>query len=228
MPHIIISGKVVPLKRIIAAILVLSTAIILTGAAEKSGTFVIFIDCEMARLYLLRDGKLYKEYKCAVGKYKTPSPIGVWKIIQKDTWGEGFGGRWMGIDCPWGKFGIHGTKFPDSIGYSASKGCIRMYNNDAAELYSLVPHGTKVIIEDGVFREFGKGFRYLKPGSYGSDVLAIQKRLADLGFFTGYANGKYESSLERAVYKFQRKNNLYVTNVISPELQQKMGFILME
>ena len=220
--------KVITLKRIIAVIMILMLTFLLTGAAKKDGTYVIFIDCEHAKLYLLCDGKLYKQYRCAVGKSNTPSPIGTWKITQKDTWGEGFGGRWMGINCPWGKFGIHGTVFPNSIGWNSSKGCIRMHNNDVKDLYSIVPHGTKVIIEDGAYREFGKGFRNLKPGSYGADVLLIQKRLAELGFYGGYANGRYESSLESAVNKFQRKNNLYVTNTITPQLQMKMGFILME
>ncbi|MBC7959481.1 MAG: L,D-transpeptidase [Vallitaleaceae bacterium] len=35
---------------------------------------------------------------------------------------------------PWGKYAIHGTDEPWSIGSSLSKGCIRMYSEDAAEL----------------------------------------------------------------------------------------------
>ena len=59
-----------------------------------------------------------------------------------------------------------------------------MENNDVKELYKLVPVGTKVVIIDGVYGPFGKGFRNLKSGMYGSDVLEIQKRLKELGFFT--------------------------------------------
>ena len=41
---------------------------------------------------------------------------------------------------------IHGTNDPSSIGKAMSSGCIRMLNQDVAELFSLVPVGTKVIV----------------------------------------------------------------------------------
>ena len=96
----------------------------------------------------------------------------------------------MGLNVPWGKFGIHGTLDPYSVGWASSHGCIRMNNSDVAELYSMVPIGTKVVIVNGVYREFGTGFRDLKSGMYGSDVMEIQKKLKELGFFTGNPNRK--------------------------------------
>jgi len=36
-------------------------------------------------------------------------------------------------------FGIHGTSAPQSIGKSASHGCIRLRNRDVEELFELVP-----------------------------------------------------------------------------------------
>ena len=62
-------------------------------------------------------------------------------------------------------------------------GCIRMNNNDVSEIYKTVSVGTKVVIVDGVYGSFGKGFRNLKSGMYGSDIMEIQKRLKELGFF---------------------------------------------
>ncbi|MFT3987390.1 MAG: L,D-transpeptidase [Aestuariivirga sp.] len=41
---------------------------------------------------------------------------------------------------------IHGTNAPDSIGKSMSSGCIRMLNQDIAELYLQVPKGTQVVV----------------------------------------------------------------------------------
>jgi len=41
---------------------------------------------------------------------------------------------------------IHGTDAPWTIGSAVSKGCIRMYNEDAAHLYSRVNVGTKVTV----------------------------------------------------------------------------------
>lgn len=41
---------------------------------------------------------------------------------------------------------IHGTDAPWTIGQAVSKGCIRMFNQDVAELYPRVAIGTKVVV----------------------------------------------------------------------------------
>jgi hypothetical protein len=41
---------------------------------------------------------------------------------------------------------IHGTNVEDSIGDPVSHGCVRMYNDDVARLYAMVPVGTPVFI----------------------------------------------------------------------------------
>lgn len=43
-------------------------------------------------------------------------------------------------------FRIHGTLEPFSIGKSVSSGCIRMINQDAIDLFSRVPVGSKVVV----------------------------------------------------------------------------------
>jgi lipoprotein-anchoring transpeptidase ErfK/SrfK len=43
-------------------------------------------------------------------------------------------------------FRVHGTNEPQSIGTAASSGCIRMLNEEVAELYDSVPIGSKVIV----------------------------------------------------------------------------------
>ena len=134
----------------------------------------------------------------------------------------------MGLNVPWGKFGIHGTLDPYSVGWASSHGCIRMNNSEVAELYSIVPYGTTVTIVNGDYREFGTGFRNLKSGMYGSDVMRIQKKLKELGFFFGTANGKFGIETENAIRKYCKANNLYVRKTIDVELQKHMGFYLME
>ncbi len=47
---------------------------------------------------------------------------------------------------------IHGTDAPWTIGTAASKGCIRMYNEDVLHLYPRVPVGTKVTV---TWKKFG-------------------------------------------------------------------------
>lgn len=192
--------------------------------ASNKNTYSILVDVEASRLYLFKNDILEKEYKCAGGKTSTPSPIGTWRVNSKGKWGEGFGGSWMGIDCPWGQFGIHGTTEIYSVGWSSSHGCIRMNNDEVAKLYKIIPIGTKVTIVDGVYGPFGKGFRHLKSGMYGSDVMEIQKKLKELGFFNGTPNGKFGSETEEAVKKYCKANNLSVRKTIDIELQKHMRF----
>jgi lipoprotein-anchoring transpeptidase ErfK/SrfK len=45
-----------------------------------------------------------------------------------------------------GKYAIHGTNRPSSIGTFASYGCIRMHNRDVLDLYSRVSVGTRVTV----------------------------------------------------------------------------------
>jgi lipoprotein-anchoring transpeptidase ErfK/SrfK len=45
-----------------------------------------------------------------------------------------------------GKYAIHGTNRPESIGTFASYGCIRMLNDDVSDLFERVPVGAQVIV----------------------------------------------------------------------------------
>ncbi|MDD6850571.1 MAG: L,D-transpeptidase [Veillonellaceae bacterium] len=44
----------------------------------------------------------------------------------------------MSLNTGWDGIGIHGTHDPNSIGTNASEGCIRMYNQDVAELKEII------------------------------------------------------------------------------------------
>lgn len=75
-----------------------------TAEVAKEAEYCIFIEIEDKILYLLQDGKCIREYPVATGMPYLPSPIGFWKIVEKGDWGEGFGGRWLGLNVPWGTF----------------------------------------------------------------------------------------------------------------------------
>ncbi len=195
-----------------------------SAVKDAKKVYSIFIEIEDKTLYLLENGKCVKEYIIASGKSGYPSPLGSWKIIEKGDWGEGFGGSWLGLDVPWGTYGIHGTIFDDSIGSAASKGCIRMFSEDVAELYALVPIGTEVVIVNGQFGPFGRGFAEINPGDRGSDVLAIQRQLLELGFYSGELDGIYQDDLKKALHQFQRSNGLTAKNTITKDDWLMMGF----
>ncbi|AKN31667.1 ErfK/YbiS/YcfS/YnhG family protein [Clostridium carboxidivorans P7] len=109
--------------------------------------YYIKINTQSHTLTLFRNNSIYKTYRVAVGKPSTPTPKGTFKIINRAiNPGGPFGSRWLGLNAPYGDYGIHGTNTPSSIGKSISNGCIRMFNNQVIELSNLVPIGTIVII----------------------------------------------------------------------------------
>ncbi|MDD4504195.1 MAG: L,D-transpeptidase family protein [Clostridiaceae bacterium] len=195
---------------------------------NESKELFIFIDLTKRTLFFFKDGEQIKKYNIAIGTKENPSPIGVFRIIEKGKWGKGFGGRWMGMNVPWGVYGIHGTTKPSSIGRAASHGCIRMRNGDVIELYELVKYGTAVEVYGGPFGPFGKGFRKLYPGDSGADVMEVQRNLKFKGYYKGYLSGCYSVDMERALNAFQKANNLTISNVIDAKMYESLGIVLTE
>jgi lipoprotein-anchoring transpeptidase ErfK/SrfK len=113
---------------------------------EKDNPFSIEVVLKDKILKLLSNNVVVTHYPVAIGKSSTPTPSGSWKITKKGLWGGPFGGYFMQLSVPYGIYGIHGTNKPWTIGQKASNGCVRMYSNQAAELYSIVPKGTPVLI----------------------------------------------------------------------------------
>ena len=125
----------------------------------SKAVYSIVIDKSENELQLLSDGKLLKTYPVAAGKKESPTPIGSFTIVNKlvdPTWYKTgavlppgspdniLGSRWLGFSLA--SYGVHGTTMPETVGTSASKGCIRMHNRDVEELYAIVPVGVVVTI----------------------------------------------------------------------------------
>lgn len=218
--------------RILLIILLLELIFIFVSYKSKVSTItnynpkkkiLILVDISLNTLSVSQNDKVIKTYTIASGKSTTPSPIGTWTIINKDTWGESFGGRWMGFNVPWGQYGIHGTSTPTSIGWSSSHGCIRMKNSDVAELYKITPIGTKVIITGSPYTNFGSNPRLLKPGMRGSDIYELQTILKSKGYYKGNPDGIYGDGMKYYVHKFQKDNKLYVSDTVNNNFYKKLG-----
>jgi len=230
-------------KIILFLILVLLLELIFIGnrpnIKKKSGLYevsnysskksiLILIDLTVSRMEVFQDGNVIKVYPISGGRESSPSPIGTFYITSKDTWGEGFGGKWMGLSVPWGKYGIHGTMYPSLIGSNCSKGCIRMKSSDAAQLYKMVSYGTKVIIYGGPYGNFGEYLRTIKPGFRGSDVYEVQRLLKEKGYLKGYVDGIYGESMKYSIHKFQKDNKLPISDNISYAFYKKLGVELID
>ena len=105
----------------------------------------IIINIAAKRLTVYRNGSIFREYIVATGKPETPTPVGVFEVINKEIDPGGpYGTRWLGLSKRGD--GIHGTNNPSSIGTAASNGCIRMYNEDIESLFDITVVGTPVRI----------------------------------------------------------------------------------
>jgi len=128
----------------------------------SGGIKIIVIKSEF-RLLVCGEDVVLAEYPVAIGKNNS-TPTGRFiiktKVVNPDWWnpdtGERIkfgdprheiGTRWMGFNVK--GLGIHGTNDPKSIGKAASRGCIRMRNEDIEEIFWAIPRGTVVeIVED--------------------------------------------------------------------------------
>lgn len=179
------------------------------GLKPSSGLELV-VDIDLTLLIVLEGSRVVATFPVALGKVGTPTPVGNYRITHKAKWGEGFGTRWLGLDVPWGVYGIHGTNRPWTIGGYESHGCIRMFNADVERLYEMVPNGTRVHIIGNPFY----GVEKLGPGDRGTPVVYLQRRLRQLQFYRGPTDGDYGVATERAVMAFQKAYRLEVTGRI--------------
>jgi lipoprotein-anchoring transpeptidase ErfK/SrfK len=139
---------------------------------EFPGT--IIIDPDSRHLYLVRENSQAMRYGVGVGRagfaWSGEAKIGMkrrwprWlppeEMVVRDEkaakWANGMPG---GPENPLGAramylyangadtlYRIHGTNDPSSIGKALSSGCVRLLNQDIADLYLRVPVGSKVIV----------------------------------------------------------------------------------
>ncbi len=185
------------------------------------GAKEIVIDVARRQLMVYIDGKEYQRYPVAVGRGSTPTPIGEFRIVQKSmNWGGGFGTRWLGLNVPWGIYGIHGTNKPWSIGTQASAGCIRMFNRHVEQLYRIIPEGTLVRI---VGRPSDPVTRLLKPGHTGQDVVTLQLALREKGYDVGLADARYGEQTASAVRQLQEDYGLHPDGLGWPDVYLLLG-----
>ena len=124
-----------------------------------TAVFSISIDKGENILVLKSNGHFFKSYRIATGKDNL-TPSGIFKVVNKvlnPVWYKTgaiipsgspeniLGTRWLGLSMK--GYGIHGTTIPESIGTHCTEGCVRMRNEDAEEVFSMVSIGTDVEIE---------------------------------------------------------------------------------
>ena len=144
---------------------------VLTAVPANSSRLVFHVNTKESYLEVRDGDRLVACFPITPGSTAIPTPKGNWKVVAKTLlpsfrWDKSvllYGKRsanayelppgpnnpvgitWIALDRP--GIGMHGTSDPDSIGRSASHGCIRLSNWDAFKVYGMVARGTQVIIE---------------------------------------------------------------------------------
>ncbi len=172
------------------------------GGYGPSGLYV-YIDAEQRVLELYMGSEVVDRWSVAVGKPSTPTPLGGWLVTDKAIWGGGFGARWNGISVPWGRYGIHGTNRPGSIGGNLSAGCVRMLNQDVVELHRYIPVGTLMVIAGQGQDHFGEIPRSIRFSYRGSDVMQLQRILLAENLYSGSVDGIFGAGTLSALRKYQ-------------------------
>lgn len=214
-------------RRILIFLTLLTT--LSSPAFARQTPYMIHIDVEQKQLTLFQGDQLLKSYAIATGAWDTPSPIGVFRITHRFS-GQmgGFGTCFLGLNVPWGNYGIHGTDKPGSIGSDASHGCIRMHVADAEELYGIVPNGTVVIIECGPYGETGGSLRTLRNGDRSAQVCAVQRKLRALGFYHGWPDGVFGAATQSAVDAARMHYGLPPNGLVDWSLYMAIGLTIFE
>ena len=197
-------------------------------AAAPQG-LLIWVELDRKRLIVYENGVETAVFPIAAGARDTPSPVGVYRVSYRfATELSGFGTRFMGLNVPFGQYGLHGTNAPGSIGQNASHGCIRLRVGDAERLYRMAPNGTRVVLEGGAYGALNAGLRTLREGDRGSDVQLLQRRLIQRGFLQGSADGVLGAATRQAVIRARRALGLSTGDAADWALQTALGMALFE
>ncbi len=117
----------------------------------------IVVDLSDKTLRYFRDGRLEHDFTVGIGRPETPTAVGtfyVWAQVPQASPTGPYGVFALGLsgfspvllDWPGGgRMAIHGTANPGDRGQMVSHGCVRVFNDDMADLRR-VPLGTPVVI----------------------------------------------------------------------------------
>lgn len=194
--------------------------------SPPTGKVHLVIDAFKRRLLVFNNDEVYAQFPIAIGKYNSPSPLGNWKVISKaHKENTMLGTRWLGLNVPWGVYGIHGTNKPWTIGSMASHGCFRMFNNDVEIIYPWVKWGTPVTVIGNPFGYMSGGFQKLKAGDSGSGVIYLQEKLSRLGYYKSKTDGLYGAGTVKAVKALQKDLGLAETGLVDLLEYKALGLI---
>ncbi len=124
------------------------------GIGENEPAYLV-VDRSQYTLYFLERGRIKRSFPVVIGKAKTRTPLGTWRVGKKLTFEEltVYGYKKLQLDRLEGKkftptiYAVHGTNEEQLLMTKPrmhSNGCVRLYNKDIAWLWPRVAKGTPV------------------------------------------------------------------------------------
>ena len=161
--------------------------------AATSVTRRVVVSIPDRTLVLFVNDLVVSVYPVAVGKEKTPSPVGTFTIVNRvanPTYykpgkivrpgaANPVGTRWLGLNIK--GYGIHGTDAPRSIGHARSQGCIRLRNRDVEQLFEQLRPGDVVELLAETTAELADALSQRRPGTNAAPAARAADRIAEPG-----------------------------------------------
>lgn len=194
----------------------------------------IVVNLAEMRLYYFPPSGPVRNFPIGIGKAGKETPLGRTRII-----GKAVGPVWVptpseraenpalparvgpgpnnelgdrGLYLGWDEYLIHGTNNSDSIGRHDSHGCIKLYPDDIAALFALVPVGTPVLVVDQPAKVgwlAGELYLQVHPGA--ENPAAVDQMIARTA-------GKDAGRLDwAAIHRAERQRDGLVVRVTDPQ-----------
>ena len=133
------------------------------GLKDPGKGLWVEVNQKLQRVYVLKGSQVVREIICSTGKPRTPTPNGIFKILNRGKWfvtKERTAGakHWVSFKG-FGRYMFHSVIYNPGgtaiikreaakLGQKASHGCIRLPLNDAKWFYENVPTGSRVVIHE--------------------------------------------------------------------------------
>ena len=149
----------------------LPAEVVAPAVTDDAFAHVLLVRQQDRRLFLYEDGVLVADWPVAIGQPGHPTPTGeyvvghrrhepTWHNPAPDGWGEDMAlvkppgpGNPLGLRAlDWHRLDgaptlirFHGTADIGSLGHAASRGCVRLGNDDVVALFDRVPQGARIV-----------------------------------------------------------------------------------
>ena len=133
------------------------------------GPFTAVVERSLFRISVYLGNVLVRTYPVGLGAPGRQTPTGLWRVTLKQPnpqWTDRkthktylpndpenpLGEHWIALEGLEGNakgragFGIHGTIKPEEIGQATSRGCVRLRNEQVAELYDMLTPGKSTVV----------------------------------------------------------------------------------